>query len=76
MAIAAGYSYSLALKRDGTVWHWGDHEGSTVPVRMSALSTVAAIAAGGQGSLAIKRDTTIWSRAPSLPPRGAVDPRY
>ncbi len=58
MAIAAGETHILALKRDGTVVGWGDNQyGQTdVPV---ALSNAAAIAAGGTHGLALKSDGTV-----------------
>ena len=67
-AIAAGWSYSLALKDYGTVWAWGANErgqlgngtftlgtstaGINTPVQVGNLSAVKAIASGGQHSLA------------------------
>src|SRR5919112_1625571 len=67
-AIAAGGSFSLALKDDGTVWAWGINQdgqlgngtytlgtstpGINTPVQVSNLSAVKAIAGGGQHSLA------------------------
>jgi alpha-tubulin suppressor-like RCC1 family protein len=55
-AVAAGYSFSLALKDDGTVIAWGIRGATNVP---AGLSNVVAIAAGfGQG-LALKSDGTL-----------------
>jgi alpha-tubulin suppressor-like RCC1 family protein len=72
MAIAAGYSYSLALKSDGTVIAWGQAGDTNVP---AGLSNVVAIAAGIGQSLALKSDGTLvaWGvpRTPSytnIPP--------
>jgi len=58
VAIAAGYSHSLALKRDGTVVRWGnDFFGKgNVPL---GLTNVVAIAAGDSHSLALKHDGTV-----------------
>jgi Regulator of Chromosome Condensation (RCC1) repeat protein len=56
MAIAAGYSYSLALKSDGTVIAWGQAGYTNVP---AGLSNVVAIAAGIGQSLALKSDGTL-----------------
>src|SRR5207248_4600590 len=60
--IAAAYSHSLALKRDGTVVAWGcsraayDDGQCSVP---SSLSGVTAVAAGTFQSLALKRGGTV-----------------
>jgi hypothetical protein len=63
-AIAGGYRHSLAIKGDGTAWAWGDnrygqlgngtHTGSSVPVKVSALTGVTAVGGGGESlSLAL-----------------------
>jgi hypothetical protein len=52
VAIAAGFSHSLAIKSDGTVVGWG----TTPP---TGLTGVVAIAAGFSHSLAIKSDGTV-----------------
>ncbi len=54
-AIAAGYTHSLALKADGTVWMWGP-----ALVQAGGLTNVLAIAAGYSYSLAVKGDGTVW----------------
>ena len=53
IAIAAGFSHSVALKRDGTVVCWGKSslEQCSVP---AGLTGVIAIAAGGNQTLALK----------------------
>jgi alpha-tubulin suppressor-like RCC1 family protein len=70
-AIAAGYYYSLALARDGSLWAWGDNEvgqlgdGTTTnrstPVRMGTRTGWIAIAAGVRHSLALARDGSLWA---------------
>ncbi len=54
VSIAAGSSYSLALKADGTVWAWGNNSdgvfgserGSNVPQQIPGLSSVVGIDVG------------------------------
>jgi alpha-tubulin suppressor-like RCC1 family protein len=70
-AIAAGSSYSLALKDDGSVWAWGYNEfgqlgdgtntDSSTPVQVSDLDGVKAISGGGAHSLGLKDDGTVWA---------------
>ncbi|HEX8072836.1 MAG TPA: S8 family serine peptidase [Pyrinomonadaceae bacterium] len=69
-AISAGGWHVLALKRDGTVWSWGDDiygqlgsgGGNTSgPRRVSNLAAVTAISAGYQHNLALKSDGTVWA---------------
>ncbi len=65
VALAAGWSFTVALKRDGTVWTWGypyaagsaEH---TTPVAVNGLNGMIAIAAGSNHTMALKGDGTIW----------------
>ena len=69
---AAGYNFTCALKRDATLWCWGDDRGqlgsgdpsaspSAIPTPVVALgSAVAEVAAGGQHACARKLDGTLW----------------
>jgi alpha-tubulin suppressor-like RCC1 family protein len=52
-AIAAGGSYSLALKSDGTVVGWGSNWYGQITIP-AGLPGMTAIAAGGSHSLALK----------------------
>jgi len=76
VAIASGYSHSLVLKADGTVWAWGSDWGYqlgnnseqasafAVPVRAqdgTLLRDIAAIACGDDHNLALKTDGTVWT---------------
>ena len=69
--IAAGNRHTLALKKDGTVWTWGDNpqgqlgNGSSsgqqcYATQVHGLDNVAQIAAGEVISLALKHDGTVW----------------
>ncbi len=70
-AIAGGYSHGLALKKDGTVWAWGNNDygqlgdGTEIDrataVQVSGLSGITAIAGGYSHSLALKNDGTVWA---------------
>jgi alpha-tubulin suppressor-like RCC1 family protein len=61
--------HSLALRRDGTVWAWGNNDhgqlGITpnplVPYPVRGLTDVVAIRAGRDNSYALRRDGTLWA---------------
>ncbi|MCM8784649.1 MAG: hypothetical protein NC827_00120 [Candidatus Omnitrophica bacterium] len=73
--IASGWDFSVALKKDGTVWTWGDNkygqlgDGSTInrnyplPVKteMKYLKDIIDIKAGAFHILALKKDGTVWA---------------
>jgi alpha-tubulin suppressor-like RCC1 family protein len=71
IGISAGAYYSLAVRRDGTVWAWGTNgtgklgDGTFTdrpyPVRVSGLSEVSVVEAGFGHSLAIRTDGTVLS---------------
>lgn len=56
-AIATGSSHSLALRRDGSLWHWGRDIGLD-PQKI--LNKVAAAAADQRGSVALLSDNSLW----------------
>ncbi|MCA9329731.1 fibronectin type III domain-containing protein, partial [Candidatus Saccharibacteria bacterium] len=73
--VAAGYSHTLVLKNDGTVWSWGRNnvgqlgDGTTVdrilpvqvkdPTGNNFLQGITAVAGGAQHSMALKNDGTV-----------------
>ncbi|MBD2863349.1 RCC1 domain-containing protein [Paenibacillus oceani] len=74
--VGAGYYYSLALKKDGTVWSWGNNDygqlgdgtktSRSAPVQVktgpySGLSHIVAISAGDYHAVALKSDGTVWA---------------
>ncbi|MGD0219823.1 MAG: RCC1 repeat- and reductase domain-containing protein [Acidimicrobiales bacterium] len=72
VAIAAGGDSGYALRRDGSVWAWGDDEfgelGNGVrrfdvgsPVRVRGLHDVVAITAGACSAYALLRNGTVWA---------------
>jgi len=76
IAIAADGNHSLALKKDGTVWAWGNNVNGqlgngtfasggcycvSVASQVPGLTNVVAIAAGGPHSLAIDSFGVLWS---------------
>jgi alpha-tubulin suppressor-like RCC1 family protein len=72
VAIAAGGDSGYALRRDGSVWAWGDDGygelgnalvrlDEDVPVRVVGLTHVIAIAAGSCSGYALLTNGTVWS---------------
>lgn len=70
VAIDSGMSFSLVLKKDGTVWGWGKNSNgllpdetaqqTATPTQISGLSNIIEIAAGMNHYLALERDGTLW----------------
>ena len=66
-----GEPYSLALKKDGSLWAWGNNssgqlgDGTTVlksvPVKIGTGMDWKTIAAGGSHALALKKDGSLWA---------------
>jgi len=71
VAIKAGYSHSVALCSDGTVWTWGGNgygqlgNGTTdaraIPALVTGLADVVGIAAGTSFTAALRKDGTLWT---------------
>ncbi len=74
--VAAGSAFSVALRRDGTVWTWGDNElgqlgnntwtTSPVPVQVIGdggdfLKEIVRTSAGEFHTVALRKDGTVWA---------------
>jgi alpha-tubulin suppressor-like RCC1 family protein len=69
--LSSGFSFTLAIKPDGTLWAWGANaygqlgDGTTVskliPTQIGTDNDWATVAAGYYHSLAIKTDGTLWA---------------
>lgn len=66
-----GYSHTVGVKADGTVWVWGSSrdgemglgkevDGHAQPVQIPGLTDVVEVA-GGNHILALRKDGTVWS---------------
>ena len=74
--ISSGGYHSIALKKDGTVWAWGENykgqigDGTiickTTPVQVPGLSNIYKINAGSDTNIALKRDGTVWAWGTNL----------
>ena len=70
-SIAAGFSHTIGLRADGSLWTWGGNQygqlgdGSLInraqPVRVGTNATWHSVAAGGAHTVAIRDDGTLWS---------------
>ncbi|SOC08470.1 Regulator of Chromosome Condensation (RCC1) repeat protein [Ureibacillus xyleni] len=70
--ISASDSYALALKKDGTVWAWGENEYGQLgngkksyqyqnPAKIAGLKDVVQIYTDDTFALALKKDGTVWA---------------
>lgn len=70
-SVAAGSTYSLALRSDGTVWSFGQHTSGALglgtvtsvssPMRIPELSNMIAISSGPDHALAVDSQGFVWS---------------
>ncbi len=67
-AIATGSSHSLAIKRDGSLWIWGRHEGLD-PKQI--MNTASAVAAGNSSTIALSKET-LWQWSTGSRPKAIM----
>ncbi len=70
-ALAVGENHTLALRRDGSLWAWGNNgsgqlgddtaESREDPVRVGADDDWLAVATGDNHSVALKNDGSLWA---------------
>lgn len=70
-AISAGYSFSIALQKDGTLWAWGknDHRqlgdgtatNRTTPIQIGTSTNWSVISAGDYSTFGLRTDGTLWA---------------
>lgn len=58
-AVAAGDTFTVALKGDGTIAMWGDNRFGQTNIPSAAQSEVQSVAAGFNHTVALKRDGTV-----------------
>jgi len=81
VAVAAANFFSVALKKDGTVWVWGyryyDPDGksyrSELPVQVKELPKIMAIACGEYHTLALDKDGYVWCFGANQPAPKKID---
>jgi alpha-tubulin suppressor-like RCC1 family protein len=80
--IAAGKSFGLALKKNGTVWGWGSNlygalgnyaaSHLSVPSQIAGINNVKSIYVGSNMVHAIKSDGTVWAWGTGYPGNGQI----
>ena len=66
LGVGSGEDFSVALKKDGSVWTWGSHnflgDGSATPraTPKQIMTDVARVSVGRFSGLAIKNDASLW----------------
>lgn len=70
-SISGGSYFSLAIRKNGTVWAWGDNTSgqlgngttilSTTPTKVPGLGGFTTVSAGHAIGLAIRDDGTVWA---------------
>lgn len=69
--VSAGYTHSVGIKTDGTLWAWGDNgygqlgDGTTIskntPTQIGSANNWESISASGGFTVAIKTNGTLWA---------------
>jgi alpha-tubulin suppressor-like RCC1 family protein len=69
--VSAGMDHTVAIRRDGTLWAWGNNQfgqlgDSTMtnrhnPVRIGTASNWASVSAGERHTVAIRTDGSLWA---------------
>ncbi len=69
--VSAGYTHSVGIKTDGTLWAWGDNgygqlgDGTTtnknIPTQIGSANNWESVSASGGFTVAIKADGTLWA---------------
>jgi alpha-tubulin suppressor-like RCC1 family protein len=69
--LVAGDAHTVAIKKDGTLWAWGQNdsgelgngtdENSNTPIQIGKSTEWRSVSAGGQHTAAIKKDGTLWA---------------
>lgn len=69
VSIAAGWYMGYAVKRDGSLWHWGQER--STPIYAYGVRDVVAVAADSSAGFALKSDGTVlhWMGGSSIRPQ-------
>ncbi len=68
--ISTGFSHSLALKQDGTLWVWGHNAGaygngtqntSLLPIKSTVFTDITDISGGEDYTVLLRKDGSVWS---------------
>ncbi|WP_224367417.1 RCC1 domain-containing protein [Hyalangium versicolor] len=71
VSLSAGRTFALALRRDGSVWAWGNNTSGQIgngtqsarelPQQVPGLYGVVAVAAGSEHSLVLRKNGSLWT---------------
>ena len=79
--LLSGHRSTIGLASDGTVWGWGQNEGTSlgipganlaVPVRLTALEALSSLAIGNSLGAGIAPDGTLWTWGSGSGPFGPL----